>query len=853
MTNNSQKRNAADLADPELEQLFSDVYDAPPVPQSVLKRIDRGIQDEWGQSPKLVSEPAINLSRSFALTQRWVSAVPVAACAMALAALFFVFASGSGSSAWAAMVQALRQQGVVEIDEPTGVRWLSLSDGVTGRQVNDQAWMSDSRKGVTLVRSGSRSVVRRYRHVGQQPDPTNDQLLVSFLCGVPLAEHPDHWRGLEVVSESSEQVAVNGVDQVQVQMKFKTDFNTFDMNVNIDAETCLPLSCEVNADTRAAQTSVLRFAKASLAEVRQVHFPSDSQFIDVDRDSASMIAADLNAAIKVDADGTPPGLDPIQIAKDGFDPSQMLPSHNAGASAMKSTAVGLLKPATTWKAVNVVSRSSEQVLDRVDVVLHDLWKSKQVVPVQPATPEELMRRVYLDLAGRTPSVSEIRAYLKEPVEGRYEQLVDRLLDSPDHASHLAAVWRSFLIPEGVDLEAFGGVQAFDKWLAKQFHSNESYDELVRSLLLSEGRLSRSGPLLFYTATKLDPDQLASRTSRVFLGMRLECAQCHDHPFEPWTQKDFWSYAAFFAQISRPKGELETASKVMRVHDVDRGEVMLPETETVVPPRFLDGAPLQTGDKSDSRRSQLAKWLTGKSNPYFARATANRVWGQMFGAGIVNPIDDFGEMNPPVSPELLDTLASRLIDTQFDLKDLFRIVALSQAYRLSSSAATTNEDRLLTFAQMNIKTLTAEQIYDCITVASMLETPAVNDPFQFNVDRIGNTSREEFLAQFRTPSQERTTYQGGIPQALTLMNGALIEGATGLSSSGLLESLKAPFFTNQQRLEVLYLATLSRSPRDSEQLMLNDFVGPDASGDDLHQAMSDILWVLLNSAEFTLNH
>ena len=195
-----------------------------------------------------------------------------------------------------------------------------------------------------------------------------------------------------------------------------------------------------------------------------------------------------------------------------------------------------------------------------------------------ADDEELLRRVYLDLCGRTPSVHEIRTYLADKSPNRYEILVDRLLQNRDHASHLATVWRSFLIPEGVDLTAFGGIDAFDRWLAEQFGNNVPYDSVVRSLLLAEGRLSRSGPLLFYSAAKLDPDLLAARSARVFLGMRLECAQCHNHPFEPWTQEQFWGFAAFFAQISRPRGELQAVSTVMQVRDTDHGDVMLPKTD-----------------------------------------------------------------------------------------------------------------------------------------------------------------------------------------------------------------------------------------------------------------------------------
>ena len=509
-------------------------------------------------------------------------------------------------------------------------------------------------------------------------------------------------------------------------------------------------------------------------------------------------------------------------------------------------------PASQWKSVEVRTSITGNRTQDLDALLTRLWFENQIQPASEAVPEELLRRVYLDLVGRTPSVTEVRDYLKDKTPDRYETLVERLLNSPDHASHLAARFRSFLIPEGIDLANFGGIEAFEKWLSEQFSSGQSYDKTVQQLLLAEGRLVKSGPLLFYSATRLEPDQLAGRTARVFLGMRLECAQCHDHPFEPWKQEDFWGFAAFFGRISRPQGKLETVSTVMQVRDINRGEVTMPESKEPVAPKFLNStAPLESGE-AVARRRQLTKWLTGKENPYFARATANRVWSMLFGKGIVNPVDDFGVGNPPLSAELLDLLAGQFIESDFDLKGLFRTIALSRAYRLSSGADDASEARLDWFSQMNVKMLTAEQVYDCITVATMPGSGTANAATGL-VDRFGNSSREAFLRDFRTPSGRSTEYQGGIPQSLTLMNGALVDGATGLQSSGLLKSLEAPFFSRDQRIEILYFATLARSPKPSEKELLQQYITEETKGAELREALSDVLWALLNSAEFTMNH
>ncbi|MCA9086125.1 MAG: DUF1553 domain-containing protein, partial [Planctomycetaceae bacterium] len=621
------------------------------------------------------------------------------------------------------------------------------------------------------------------------------------------------------------------------------------------AESGMPTMVSVSDDSGPRSQKIVAVPQVSGAVLRRTDFPDNVAVIDFRKAQEAGITATIAGA-----DSPSPTNADVAASIVGSKVALSTETINDGTSAVAAPAAveperWAVSPggAALWKAVPETRLTSSETVRQVDAILESVWKKADVEPTDQASPEELLRRVYLDLAGRTPGVSEVRSFLNDTSPDRYEALVNRLLNSHDHASHLATVWRSFLIPDGVDLTAFGGIEAFDRWLAERFESHDSYDQVVRSLLLADGRLSRSGPLLFYSAARLDPDRLAAKTARVFLGMRLECAQCHDHPFEPWKQTDFWGYAAFFARISRPQGTLENVSTVMRVSDVDRGEVMLPETKNVVAPKFLNSKESLEEVEGANRREQLTNWMLAPDNPYFARATANRVWGQMFGRGIVDPIDDFGVQNSPVSQELLDVLAGSFLQSGFNLQELFRTVALSRAYRLSSGAQTIDEDRPAVFAQMNIKTLTAEQVYDCISVATMLGNTEGGPTGLFDLVRYGNSSREAFLQQFRTPAGQPTVYLGGIPQALTLMNGQLIENATGLSSSGLLKSLEAPFFSNEQRLEVLYLATLSRPPRANEWELLRDYVPENATGNELQEALADVLWALLNSAEFTMNH
>jgi hypothetical protein len=492
---------------------------------------------------------------------------------------------------------------------------------------------------------------------------------------------------------------------------------------------------------------------------------------------------------------------------------------------------------------------------RVDDGLAALWQANAIRPVGHASDAEFMRRVYLDLTGRIPSVSEVQAFLDDTSPNRRELLVDRLLAHRDHATHLAAVWREVLLPNDVDLTRLGGAAKFDEWLAERFSDNVPYDKVVRELLLAEGRVSESGPLLFYAALKLNPEELAARTSRAFLGVRMECAQCHDHFFdESITQRDFWSFAAFFARISRPRGKMEMTSPVLAVRDNKEGDVTIPESDEIVRPRLpLTAAELDDSPDGPTRRQHLVDWLTSKNNGHFARATVNRVWSHLFGRGLVEPVDDMRPANAPIAPEVLDTLSRDFAASGFDLRRLLRELVLTNAYQLSSRSEESDPSRTLHFAQMNIKSFTAEQLYDCISVAAGRRAETVGPMDAVGLERFSDMSRQAFIEQFRAPQGQTTDYQAGIPQALTLMHGGLIHSATDLASSGLLKSLAAPFFTDEQRLDTLFLSTLSRYPEERERAVMLQPINAAKDDKEKQQALGDVLWALLNSAEFTLNH
>ena len=485
--------------------------------------------------------------------------------------------------------------------------------------------------------------------------------------------------------------------------------------------------------------------------------------------------------------------------------------------------------------------------ERIDELIADRWSAWNVQPAPECTDSEFLRRAYLDLVGRIPRVSEVRDYLRAAEADRRLQLIDQLVLRPTHATHVANAWRRFLLPEGTDLERVGGIAGFETWLRMRIAENIPYDQLVRELLLAEGDASESGPALFFTAWELKSEKLAASTSRAFLGLQLQCAECHDHPFEDWTQQDFWGYAAFFARLQ--PGNMSTGP-IVSFRERSTGEVTLPETEQVVLPRHLDNTPTELPDTA-SRREALANWIIGEQNPYFARAAVNRIWSHLFGRGIVEPLDDMGPHNPPSHPALLDELSEFFKRNHYDVRLLVRTVAGTKAYGRSSQPAADGPRPEQSFAQMAVKTMTAEQLYDSLATATCKLQPPQLGGQTFGLNRVLDQTRQTFLNSFRTPTTSVTEYQLGIAQVLTLMNGNLVSEATNAEQSDMLVSLSAPFFSDQERVETIFLAVLARKPTPTEQNRALRYV-TEHPPDEKRQALGDLLWALVNSSEFTLN-
>ncbi len=518
-----------------------------------------------------------------------------------------------------------------------------------------------------------------------------------------------------------------------------------------------------------------------------------------------------------------------------------------------SATLGSAGPPTEAKPPDEVAALAE----KIDRLIEAGYEANDVTPAPLADDAEFVRRLYLDLAGRIPHVSEVHKFLDDKAPNKRRALVEDLLKGPHYVNHFTNVWRALLLPQNNDQQVRFFAAQMENWLRPQILENKPYDRMVRDLLTTSlgntGMAMRprnpgnNGAAIFYQVNESKPENVAAATSRLFLGIKLECAQCHDHPFASWSRNQFWQYAAFYSGIRPQQPQAGVFSQSL--DEPRKREIKIPNTEKTVQARFLDGTNPKW-EEGASSRAVLADWLTSPKNPYFAKAIANRLWGHFFGIGIIEPVDDLGENNPPSHPELLDVLGQATVDHRFDLRFLIRAITASRTYQRGSRATDPSQDDPHSFARMALKGLTPEQIFDSLAVATGYRgTPVA--PGNFN--RF-NGVRADFLTKFSNGSDKRTEYQTSILQALSLMNGKFISDATSVERSETLAALAdAPFLNDRQRLDALYLAALGRPMRDREASRVLPYLDRGGPSGDKSRALADVFWALLNSSEFIFNH
>ncbi len=543
-------------------------------------------------------------------------------------------------------------------------------------------------------------------------------------------------------------------------------------------------------------------------------------------------------------------------------------------SCLFRTALVALLLAPAWVAaadpeIPAKPDPAEAIAALIDRHLTTDWAARRITPAPPSDDAEFVRRVYLDLIGRAPKVAETRAFLEDASPKKRQLLVERLLTMPGYASHFAAVTRQAWLPQtATNIQFVGSGIQFGNWLQRQFTVNTPADEVVRRVLTVKLTLNFQNPQFrfaqgdandpdsqmiagFYQANEVRPDNMGSAVSRLFLGVKLECAQCHDHPFAAYTRDQFWEFAAFFAEMNplpatRPTfvGPIEPQA--------DRNTLTIPNTDKRVIARFFDGTdPAWSAERTP--REELARWLTAPDNEYFAPNLANRMWAHFFGIGLIDPVDEPGDNNPPSHPQLLHELGQAFAAAQFDNRVLIRGITRSQAYQLSSRLTHPTQTDSRRFARMNLKSLTPNQLFSSLVAATGHREPGYMRQNQFNLNPQPNNPRSQFLNRFAS-NEKATESNTTILQALMLMNGQFITDQTSLANSEVLAAIMdVPGWDTKQRIDALVLTVFARPATPEELEKFASYVDRGGATNSSKKALTDVFWVLLNSPEFLFNH
>jgi hypothetical protein len=486
----------------------------------------------------------------------------------------------------------------------------------------------------------------------------------------------------------------------------------------------------------------------------------------------------------------------------------------------------------------------------IDDLVYAKLRKLRIRPSDLCDDATFLRRATLDIVGALPAPEELKRFLADESTAKREHLVESLLNRPGFADLWVMKFAELLqIRSRQDQFSQKAALAYYDWLRDKMLANVPIDDIVRELLTASGSTLHNPPANYYQVTT-DTLKIAENTAQVFMGMRIQCAQCHNHPFDRWTMNDYYSFANFFPQVGRKQGE---DPREYVVFDRGEGDVKHPVTGKPLPPKFL-GAGQPEIKKGESRRDVLAKWLASPENPQFARNLANIVWAHFLGKGIIDPVDDVRISNPATNPELLDALGTKFTEYGYDFKRLVRDICNSRTYQLSTRPNETNAGDDRNFAKGAVRRLRAEVLLDCISQATETKDKFAGLPKGARAVQIpdGNTTGY-FLTTFGRATREtvcscEVKMEPNLSQALHLLNGTTVEGKVS-EGTVVRRALKA----GQKREEILddlYLRALGRAPTDAERAQLTGYFG-DPKTDE--QVLNDLFWALLNAKEFVFNH
>ena len=463
-----------------------------------------------------------------------------------------------------------------------------------------------------------------------------------------------------------------------------------------------------------------------------------------------------------------------------------------------------------------------------------------------------VRRVTLDIAGRLPTPEESSAFVADTDTAKRDKWIDKLLASQDYADYFAGKWARVLRNKRRNADSRHGTYAFHSWIRNSFYENKPYDQFVRGIVAASGEAGQHAPVIWYREVK-DTSQQVEDTAQLFLGLRIQCARCHHHPFEKWSQQDYYAFRAFFSRVGRKNGTELGEQRIF--HNRGVAQDTNPKTKQTVRPTGLGAETLDLPPERDPRHA-LVDWMADPSNPFFARALANRYWKHFFDRGIVDPEDDMRVTNPASNPKLLDALAEHFIQSGFDLKDLIRTVCSSTVYQLSAIPNDYNADDKQNFSRYYPKRLSAEVLLDAINQVTKSTTgfsglPAGTRAVQLP-DQGANTY---FLTVFGTPQADTAcecerSQEANLAQSLHLLNSNEIQGKLTAESGRATKLATDAERSDQEKIAELYAWVYSRPPDDEELAIA---LGHLEKTENNQQAYEDILWALVNTKEFLFNH
>jgi len=486
----------------------------------------------------------------------------------------------------------------------------------------------------------------------------------------------------------------------------------------------------------------------------------------------------------------------------------------------------------------------------IDKHVNAKLRKVKTLPSDLCDDAEFIRRVYLDVTGLPPRSDKVRAFIadKSDSKTRRAALVDELLDSPEFPKYWANKWADLL---QCNSEILGekGVWAFRNWIQDAIEQNMPYDKFARTLLLARGS-SFKNPEVNYLRALRDTKKMTEDISQTFLGVRFNCNQCHDHPFEKWTQNQYYQFGAYFARVGTKNGEMPGEQIIFTKYD--GGEVKHPKTDMDVVPKVPIGTAKEPG-KDAGRREEFVDWMVSKENPFFAQSMANRTWSYFFGRGIIDPVDDIRGSNPASNPELLDALTEDFVNSNWDLKHLMRSICNSRTYQLSIVANKWNQDDKINFSHASPRRLSAEQLLDAVAVVTGSQSKFAGMPKKMRAAEVpdGMVKDNDFLTLFGRPKRQSAcecerTGNVTLSHALNLINGDMIGDAVGDKNNRLTKFVEMEK-DNRKVVEEIYLSILSRPPSEKE------ITGIDlGEGQERVEVAQDLAWALLNSPSFLFN-